>query len=411
MRLRHRKLAEALIVLERPSLPIFARRMGAVGFSASQASIARIKIAREAGETVHDFSSKFDTPDHVKQAATAYLASPKAALYADPRGLPELRSAIARKLKRENGICADADNEITVTPGGKQGILTALLALAGPGDQVLLEDPGWLSFEPMVRLTGARAVPVRLREGDGFALDLDLLARKMSKRTRVLVLCNPHNPTGRVFSTAELYEIARFVLAQNLMVIMDEAYEHFMFDGLRHVSLASLPCMRDRVITAQTCSKTFNMFGWRVGWLLATPAISERIRIVSVHSVTCVTSFAQAGAAAALDGTIVQGSLTLAELTAAYQQQRDAMVDGLRAIEGVRCFMPQGAYFVFPDISHFGLTSEALSQRLFAEARVSANPGSVFGRGGEGHLRLVFNAQLPEIEAGLAALQRCLRNL
>ncbi len=405
MRLRHRKLAEALTV------PIFARRLDGIGFSASQAAIARSKAAREAGEIVHDFGSKLDTPKHVKQAAIDYLHSPKAALYADPRGLAELRTAIARKLARENGISADADTEITVSPGGKQGILTALLALAGPGDQVLLEDPGWLSFEPMVRLTGARPVPVRLRAGDGFALDLDVLARRITKRTRILVLCNPHNPTGRVFTAAELAAIASFVQSRDLMVIMDEAYEHFVFDGRRHASLASLPGMHERVITAQTCSKTFNMFGWRVGWLLASPAITERIRLVSVHSITCVTSFAQAGAAAALDGTIAQGSLTLAELASSYQQQRDALVEGLRAIKGVRCFMPQGAYFAFPDIKRFGLTSQQLSDRLFAEARVSANPGALFGRGGEGHLRFVFNAQLPQIEAGLAALQRCLRSL
>eukprot|EP01037_Dinobryon_pediforme_P004297 gene4297-4347_t len=385
--------------------------MDGIGFSASQASIARIKAAREAGETVHDFGSKFDTPEHVKQAAIDYLNSPKAALYADPRGIVELRLAIARKLVRENGISADVDSEITVSPGGKQGILAALMALAGPGDQVLLEDPGWLSFEPMVRLTGARPVPVRLRERDGFALDLERVGRNITRRTRALVLCNPHNPTGRVFTAAELAEIARFVLAHDLMVIMDEAYEHFVFDGRRHVSLASLPGMRERVITAQTCSKTFNMFGWRVGWLVASPAVTERIRIVSVHSVTCVTSFAQAGAAAALDGRIVQGRLTLAALTSAYQQQRDAMVEGLRAIKGIRCFMPQGAYFAFPDIKRLGMTAEAMSQRLFADARVSANPGSVFCRGGEGHLRFVFNAQLPQIEAGLAALQRCLRTL
>ena len=405
MRLRHRKLAEALTV------PVFARRMDGIGFSASQASIARIKAERAAGETVHDFGSKLDTPDHIKQAAIDYLNSPKAALYADPRGLPELRAAIARKLARQNGITADSDTEITVSPGGKQGILTALMALVGPGDQVLLEDPGWLSFEPMVRLTGARPVPVRLRAGDGFALDLDVLARRMTNRTRVLVLCNPHNPTGRVFSAEDLAAIARFVLSHNLIVIMDEAYEHFVFDGRHHASLASLPGMRERVITAQTSSKTFNMFGWRVGWLHASPAITERIRIVSVHTITCVTSFAQAGAAAALDGHIAQGHLTLAELTASYQQQRDALVEGLRAIKRVRCFMPQGAYFAFPNIKRFGLSSQELSDRLFAEARVSANPGSLFGRGGEGHLRFVFNAPLPQIEAGLAALQRCLRGL
>jgi aspartate/methionine/tyrosine aminotransferase len=169
--------------------------------------------------------------------------------------------------------------------------------------------------------------------------------------------------------------------------------------------------MRAHTITAQTASKTFNMFGWRIGWLVAAPEISEKLRLISVHSSTCVTSFAQAGAAAALGGTVVQGTQTLPDLMRAYQAQRDALVGGLRDIAGITCVMPRGAYFAFPNISRFGLSSQVMSERLFAEMRVSANPGAVFGIQGEGYLRFVFNAQLPEIEAGVQVLQRFLRSL
>lgn len=389
----------------------FAKRMARLHFSPSMAAMRRIRALRQAGETIFDFSSKFDTPAHVKAAAARYLESATAALYADPRGIPELRAAIARKLSRENGLDVDPGSDITVTAGGKQGILTALLALVDAGDEVILEDPGWLSFEPMVRIAGARPVAVPLVERDGFRFSIAALRRRITPRTRLLVLCNPHNPTGRVFDRVELEAIATVVRDHDLKVIMDEAYEHFLFDGRHHVSMAALAGMRARTVTVQTASKTYNMFGWRIGWIVAPPELSEKFQMIASHSFTCVTSFAQAGAAAALDGTIVQGTLTLPELIDDYEEQRNTLVEGLRAIPGVTCVMPQGAYFAFPNLKRFKLPSQELSERLVTEARVSAIAGSVFGRRGEGHLRFVFNAPVPEIKAGLAQLQRCLRAL
>lgn len=183
----------------------------------------RIREARRNGETVHDFISKFDTPAHVKAAAVAYMQSPQASLYTDPRGIVELRTAIARKLARENAIAADPETEITVTPGGKQGILAALLALVDTGDEVLLEDPGWLSFEPMVRIAGAKPVAVPLSPREGLAIDIDALSKRVTRRTRMLILCNPHNPTGRVFDRTELEAIADFVREHNLIVLVTSA--------------------------------------------------------------------------------------------------------------------------------------------------------------------------------------------
>ena len=377
----------------------------------ASSSLARIRALRQSADKIHDFSSKLDTPEHVKAAAIAYLHSPAASLYADTRGIPELRAAIARKLQRENHLVVDPDTEITGTPGGKQGILAILLALVDVGDEVLLEDPGWLSFEPIVRITGATPVAVPLDAGDGFGIDLDVLRRRITPRTRVLVLCNPHNPTGRVLDQGALEAIAGVVRDHDLLAVVDEAYEHFLFDGRRHFSMAAIQGMRERTITVQTASKTFNMFGWRVGWAVAPAAISEKLQVVAGHSYTAVTSFAQAGAAAALDGTIVQGSLTLPELVGNYQAQRDVLVAGLRDIPGVTCAMPHGAYFAFPDMSSFKLPSQVLSDRLLAHARVSAIAGSVFGERGEGHLRFVFNAPVAEIEAGLEKLQAYLRGM
>jgi aspartate/methionine/tyrosine aminotransferase len=240
---------------------------------------------------------------------------------------------------------------------------------------------------------------------------MDDLVKRITPRTKMLILCNPHNPTGRVFDRVDLEAIAKVAIEHNLLVLMDEAYEHFLFDGLPHISLATLDGMRDRTITIQTASKTFNMFGWRVGWIVAPAAISEKIQLITSHSFSCVTSFAQAGAAAALDGDIVQGKFGIAELVKGYQEQRDAFMAGLRGMPGVSCVAPRGAYFVFPRFKGFHLTSLQLSQQMMQQAHVSGQPGSAFGKRGENHMRFVFNAPVQEILEGLEKLGAFLKTV
>jgi aspartate/methionine/tyrosine aminotransferase len=389
----------------------FAPRLERIRSSLSLASMQRVRELRASGVSVIDFGSKFDTPAHIKEAAIRYLEQPQAALYADPRGIPEFRAAITRKLARVNDMVIDPDTEISVSPGGKAGLVATLLAIVDAGDEVLLEDPGWLSFDPMIRLAGATPVPFPIRPENDFRLDPADLTSRITPRTRAIVLCSPHNPTGAVLSRETMDAIARIAIEHDLWVVMDEAYEHFLFDGNKHISIATLDGMRERTISVQTASKTYNMFGWRVGWVVAAPAVSERIRMVLSHLSTCVTSFAQAGAAAALDGPYAQGTLTIEDISRNYQAQRDVLVAGLRAIPGVRCTMPAGAYFAFPDIRSFGLSSDEFASRLLANARVSGLSGAVFGGMGEGHIRFVFNAPVPEIEEGVSRLQRYLKSI
>lgn len=386
----------------------FARRLDRMRFSSSLASMRRVRELRAGGASIIDFGSKHDTPTHIKEAAKRYLEQPQASLYADPRGIPELRGAISRKLARVNGMTIDPDTEISVSPGGKAGIVAALLAIVDAGDEVLLEDPGWLSFDPMIRMTGATPVPFPLRPENDFQLDAADLAARVTAKTRALVLCSPHNPTGAVLSAAAMREIARIAVERDLWVVMDEAYEHFLYGDAVHVSLATIEGMRERTITVQTASKTYNMFGWRVGWAIASPEVSQRIQMVLSHLFTCVTSFVQAGAAAALDGPFAQGTLTIEQMARNYELQRNALVEGLRAIPGVRCSLPAGAYFAFPDIRSFGLSSDEFASRLLLNAQVNGLSGAVFGAMGEGHMRFVFNAQLPEINEGVERLQRYL---
>lgn len=385
--------------------------MEEITFSKSQATIRRVRELRRQGVDVIDFGTRADTPKDVKAAAIRQLETNVASFYTDARGLTELRLAIARKLAAENGIDADPETEIIASIGGKQGIQAALLALVDGDDEVLIEDPGWLSFEPMVRLAGATPVPLAMIEENGFKFTIDDLRAKITPRTRLLILCNPHNPTGRVLDRAALEAIAEVAREHEFSVLMDEAYERFVYDGNAHVSLAALEGMWSRTITVQTTSKIYNMFGWRIGWIAARAEIIEKILTINSHSITCPTSFAQAGAAAALGADIGQGDLPIQEIVANYERQRNVLVAGLRAIPGVSCEMPGGAYFVFPNIRSFGKSSRDISRHLLEDAGVATLPGSDFGNQGEGHVRLVFNAPVPEIERGLEKISAVLRGI
>ena len=382
----------------------FAGRMETLQFSSSLDTIRKIAELRAAGVEVVDFATKADTPVRAKQVAAQYLAGEDAARYPDPRGLAVLREAIAAKLLREGGVKADPETEITVAAGGKMGILSVLLALVGPGDEVLLEDPGWLAFEPMVRISGATPVPVPLAEADGYRLSIEAIEAHITPRTRILVLCSPHNPTGKMISRSDMLAIGALAEKHGLYVLVDEAYEHFVYDDNRQLSMLALPGMAERTIVAQTTSKSYNMFGWRVGWIVANPAISEKVRIITCHSVTGPTTFAQAGAAAAIADGLGPGDQPFAQICADYQRQRDTLVDALRRIPGVSCHSPAGAYFVFPNFKALGIPSGVLARRMFEEGRIATVSGAAFGAQGAGHLRMVFNAPLAEVERGVAKL-------
>jgi len=389
----------------------FADRMKNIPFSPSLAILKRIRALRQEGVEIINFGTREDTPTHAKSAAIQYLGKEAASAYTDTRGTPELREAIAYKLKAENGLIVDPDTEIVAAVGGKQGVLSALLTLVDQGDEVLLEDPGWLSFEPMVRMVGAKPIPIPIFEENGFKLDVDDLRKRITPKSRVLVLCDPHNPTGRMLDRAELQAIAEIVQQHDLIVIMDEAYERFTYDGRKHVSMASLEGMWERTISIQSASKIYNMYGWRVGWVVANKQFSEKIQAINSHSITCPTSFAQAGVAEALRNSMGFGDISITQLMQNHQLQRDTLVTGLRSIPGVTCELPMGAFFAFPNFKKFDLTSEELSTYLLENAGVATWAGSFFGDQGEGHLRLVFNSPVTEIEVGLERMAKSLSEL
>lgn len=390
---------------------VFAARLQGVNFPPSHKIMGRVRELRQQGVKVTNFGSKGDTPQRAKAAAIKMLESEDAAYYTDSRGTAELRRAIAKKLRLENGIESDPEENIVVTLGGMEAVVLGVLAFVDNGDEVLVDDPGWMNFEPMIRIAGGVPVPVPLLQQDGFKFSIDHLRQRITPRSKLLILCNPDNPTGRVLDRSELEAIARVAQEFNLVVLADEAYENYTFDGRKHISIATIDGMRDRTVTIQTMSKIYNMFGWRIGWLTASRAIVDKI--VPIHSrlVGCPPSFAQAGAAAILGSGIAQGDLPISQIVGNYQKQRDAMVDGLNAIAGVSCWKPQGAYFAFPNVKSFGLASIDLANYLLEEAKVATTPGSAFGAHGEGHLRVLLNAPVDEIQEGVARMAHALAKL
>ena len=390
---------------------IIPSRMQGIGVPASLGVMRRVRELERQGVEVIDFRERGDTPASAKNAAIEMLRGTAAASYTDVRGLADLREAVAEKLLRTNRVRADPETEIMVSAGGMEGLFSTLLALVEPGDEVLLSDPCWLGLEPMVRIAHGTPVRFSLARGDGFAFDIDALRERVTARTRVLVLCNPDNPTGIVLDRADLEAVAETAREHDLLVVVDEAYEHFVYDGREHVSLASLGDIRDRTVTVQTTSKVYNMFGWRIGWVVADARVMQPIQAVHSHSVSGPTSFAQAGAAAVLGESLGEGGMPFAELVAMYERRRDAMVRALNGIPGVRCATPDGAYFTFPGFEHYGMPSAELCTHLLEAAHVATTAGSVFGRAGEHHLRLVYNAPAEQIEEGVAKIAESLSRL
>ncbi len=389
----------------------FAARLQGVKLPVSHAIMNRVRDLRRQGIEVINFGTKGDTPRRAKEAAIEMLASDDAAYYTDSKGLIELRQAIARKLHNENDIEADPETDIITTLGGMEGLFSSILALVDRDDEALVDDPGWFSFEPIIRIAGATPVPVPWIEANGFGFDIDRLRDKVTARTKLLILCNPDNPTGRVLDRSDLEAIAQLAQEFNFLVIVDEAYEYFTYDGRKHISLASLDGMWQRTITIQTVSKIYNMFGWRIGWIVADKDIIRAIQAVHSRTVGCPVSFAQAGAAAVLGDSLAQGDLPIWQIVQNYEKQRNAMVEGLGSIPGVTCGKPQGAYFAFPNIKRFGMSSVDMSEYLLEEGRVATAPGSAFGAMGEGHLRLLINSPVEEIEYGVARIAQTLAKL
>ena len=389
----------------------FADRMRFIKPATSQELIAKVKAMRANGIEVFDFSDQGASPDIAKWAAIKEIHEPSGSAYSDTRGLQELRQAIAKKKFLDQGMKLDPDTEIQVTVGAKEAILSCLLTLVGNEDEVLLEDPGYLGFEPIIRLTGAKPVRIPLIKNENFRFPLEYLRDYITPRTRVLLLCNPHNPTGRCLTQTELTEIGKIAREMGLTVLIDEAYEHFVFDGRKHLSLAALPDMKAITVTVQTMSKIFNMGGWRIGWATGPSHIMEKVHLVHTHAVTAPTTFAQSGAAAALESGNAEGNQPIKSIVERYQSQRDVMMRELSSIPGISCHAPQGTFFMFPNVSRYKISTDSMSDYLLESCNVATVPGSAFGSNGSGYIRMVFKCNSSMISLGLSRMATALERL
>ena len=365
----------------------FARRVTSIAPSPTVAVSDRARQLRAAGRDVIDLGGgdpDFPTPAHIVAAAADAMEAGDTHYVASP-GIPELRAAIVDKLQRENGLRYSTD-EIIVTPGGKPAIFAAIMALVDRGDEVLILDPGWVSYAPEVVIAEGTPVSVPLSADDNFAITEERLRPYITPRTRAIILCTPNNPTGRVATADELATVARLAQEHDFYVLSDEIYEKLVYDGAVHRSIAALPGMWERTLTLNGFSKAYAMTGWRLGFLAAPQPIVKQILKVHSHSVTCAASFSQRGAVVALRGP----QEFIAEMISAYDRRRHLVTNGLNAIPGVSCRLPEGAFYAMPDIRGTGLSSTDCAELLISEGGIAVTPGNAFGAAGEGFIRLSY---------------------
>jgi len=326
--------------------------------------------------------------------------------YNPPAGILPLRQAIAEDAGRRRGVEIDL-SEVVVGPGAKPILFFPTLALVRSGDEVLYPDPGFPTYAAVIDVAGGIPVPVPLREETGFAFDLDAFDRLVNARTRMVILNSPSNPTGGVLSWAVLEHIAAAAHTYGFWVLSDEIYARLAFDGVPVPSIAALPGMRERTIICDGFSKTYAMTGWRLGYGIMPEALAERVSLLLTHSVGCTATFTQYAGIEALTGPQAPVEAVVAE----YQRRRDVLVAALNAIPGVRCRMPRGAFYAFPNVTAFGRSSDWLADYLLDEAGVAVLPGTSFGPGGEGYLRLCFANSMENIKTGVQRIAEALGKL
>jgi aspartate aminotransferase len=369
-----------------------------IGRSPTVALLDEVQRQKARGVNVLNLSGgepDFTTPGHIIARATEALQSGDTH-YTPSRGLPELREAIAAKLLADNNIPADPATDIIVTPSAKHAMFIALAGVIGPGDEVLLPSPTWVSYAPMITLLGGRAVEIPLDPRTDYALDAAQLESAITPRTRAILVNSPNNPTGRMLTPTEIDALATVADRHDLTILSDEIYEYIRYGGRTHLSPAAWPGCQGRTITVNGFSKSYAMTGWRLGYVAGPAAVMREVVKVQEHTVGCAASFVQRAALAAF---APESRGWLDEMAARYDSRRTFVVGALNEIPGIDCPDPEGAFYVLPDISRLGFGSaQDFSAWLIEHAGVVATPGSAFGSTVGQHIRLSFAAS-PDILA------------
>jgi len=337
----------------------------------------------------------FSTPSHISTAGMQAIADGKTR-YNPPSGMNELREVIAQDAGKRRGISIDPA-QVVVSPGAKPNLFLPALALIDQGNEVIYPNPGFPTYEAMIRVAGGKPIPVPLVEEHDFSFDLDVFDHLVNEKTRLIIINSPGNPTGGVMSKGDLEHIALAAQKNDSWVLSDEIYARIAFDGADVPSIATLPGMLDRTIIVDGFSKTYAMTGWRLGFGIMPLELAERINLLLTHSVGCTAHFTQYAGLEAISGP----QDWVDEMVAAYQQRRDVLIAGLNAIPGVSCRKPMGAFYAFPNVKSFNLTSDQMANLILEKARVALLPGTSFGEYGQGYLRIVYANSMEDISQAL----------
>ena len=385
-----------------------ASRMEALPFSEIRVMMEKATQMQKNGEDVIHMEigrPDFDTPEVIKQAAYKSLENGNV-FYTSNYGTPELRQAIADKLKRDNGVDYKAE-EILVTIGVGEGTYAAVAAFTEPGDEILVPDPVWLNYIHVPHFFGAVPVSYALKEENDYQIDLDQIESLITPKTKMLVINTPGNPTGVVQSYETLEKLADIAKKHNLIVVSDEIYEKLVYDGAKHVSIAALPCMKERTITLNGFSKCYSMTGWRLGYVAAPVEFIKAMVRVHAYINTCAPSFVQEAGITALE----KAEPDVQEMVKEYQRRRDYTVSAINAIDGLSCKTPGGAFYIFVNIKSLGRSSAEVADYILEHAKVAAVPGSAFGPEGEGYIRLSYACSYERIVEAMERIKKAIAQL
>ena len=343
----------------------------------------------------------FATPQHIVDAAFRAIQAGDTH-YPPAFGTPALLEAISAKLARENNVHGVEPQQIMVTPGAKWALYATMAAVVNPGDEVLILDPSWVSYGPIVMLNRGAPVRIPLASDENFQVSETLLRQYVTPRTKLLMVNSPCNPTGRVLSRSEIDAIVKVAVEHDLYVISDEIYEHILYDGAVHHSLAAQPGMAERTIIINGFSKAYAMTGWRLGWLAGPAPVVKLARTLQTHSAQSAASFAMAAGVAALNGP----QESVHQMTAAYAERRRYVLDAFDEIPGIECRPIEGAFYVFPKFTATDKSSLEIADILLQQAHIAATPGIAFGDAGEGHVRFSIATHMSDLEKMVERLAR-----
>ena len=385
----------------------FADRMDRLGTESAFEVLAKAKGLEAQGKDIVHLEigqPDFITPANISEAAFKAMKDGHTG-YGPSAGLLEFREVIAEHISETRGIEIHPD-EVTVTPGAKPIIFFTILALVNEGDEVIYPNPGFPIYESVIDFIDAKAVPLPLREEVDFRFRIEDLQASISDRTKLVIINSPQNPTGGTLAKSDLEAIAELAIKHNFYVLTDEVYSRILYEGV-HDSLISLPGMKERTILLEGHSKTYAMTGWRLGYGVAPTELADKITQLTINSNSCTATFTQFAGIEALTGP----QDFVHEMVTEFRVRRDAIVDGLNAIEGVSCIKPLGAFYVFPNVSQLPLSCQDLSDYLLEDAGVAVLPGTAFGKYGDGYLRLSYANSLENIQEALARMDSAISRM